>query len=80
MNIWSDQVIQFVENAVNDFNQKMALLILQGGGHEQGQDLVEQGTCSEFASFICDLTQSSLRGKRRSDNGQILKYIWQICY
>lgn len=74
MNIWSDQVIQFVENAVNDFNQKMALLILQGGGHKQWQDLVEQGTCSEFASLICDLTQSSLRAKRRSASQITVKF------
>lgn len=58
--IWSNQVIQFVQNAVNDFNQQMALLIFQGGWHEQGQDLIEQGACSKFTGLICDLTQGSL--------------------
>lgn len=60
MYVWSNQVIQFVENAVNDFNQQMALLVLQGGRHEQRQNLIEQRACSEFTGFICDLTQSGL--------------------
>lgn len=60
MHIRSDQVIQFVQNTVNDFNQEMALLVLQGGRHEQRQDLVEQRTCSKFTSLIRDLTQRSL--------------------
>lgn len=60
MDVWSDQVIEFVENAVNHFNQEVALLVLQGGRHKQWQNLVEQRTCSKFTSLICDLTQRSL--------------------
>lgn len=69
MDIWSDQVIKLVENAVNHFNQEVALLILQGGRHKQWQDLVEQRTCSEFTSLICDLTQRSLEQEAEGGGG-----------
>ena len=62
MYIWSDQVVQFVQDAINDFDQQMALLVLQCGRHEQGQDLVEERPRAKLASFICDLPQSSLEG------------------
>lgn len=70
VHVWSNQVVQFVENAVNNFNQQMALLVLQGGRHEQRQDLVEQGACSELTSLICDLTQGGLRQERRGSLSQ----------
>lgn len=63
--IWSNQVVQFVEDAVDDFDQQMALLVLQGGRHEERQDLIEQRTSSELTSFICDLTQSGLKTSER---------------
>ena len=63
--IWSNQVVQFVEDAVDDFDQQMALLVLQSWGHEERQDLIEQRTRSELTSFICDLTQSSLKTSKR---------------
>lgn len=72
MYVGSNQVIQFVENAVNNFDQQVALLVLQRGRHEQWQDLVEQGACSKLPSFVCDLTQSRLgqdrRGRGESDS------------
>lgn len=42
----------------------MAFLVLQCRGHEQWQDLVEQGTCSKLPSLVCDLTQGCLQWQR----------------
>lgn len=72
MDVWSDQVIEFVENAVNHFNQEVALLVLQGRRHKQWQDLVEQRTCSEFTSLICDLAQCSLEQEAEEDQSDDL--------
>ena len=61
VHVGSDQVVQFVEDAVDDFDQQMALLVLQCGGHEQGEDLVEQGARSKLTSLVCDLPQRRLQ-------------------
>ena len=67
MHVGSNQVIQFVEDAVDDFDQQMALLVLQCGGHEQREDLVEEGARSKLTSLVCDLSQRRLQtAKRRS--------------
>lgn len=60
MYVGSDQVVEFVEDAVDDFDQQMALLVLQRGGHEQGQDLVEEGPSAKLTSLIRNLPQCSL--------------------
>lgn len=64
MHIRSDQIIQLVEDAVNDLDKQMPLLVLQSGGHEQRQDLVEQRTRAELPSLVRDLTQRSLAHRR----------------
>ena len=44
----------------------MALLIFQGGRHQQGKDLVEQGTCSQLPRLVRDLPQRALPHRRRA--------------
>lgn len=36
-------------------DQKMALLVFEGRGHEKRQNLVEQRASSEFSRFVCNL-------------------------
>lgn len=64
VHIWAHQIIQFVKDAVNNFDQQMAFLVLQCRWHEQWQDLVEQGTCSKLPSLVCDLAQRCLQWQR----------------
>ena len=56
MHIGSHEIVQLVEDAVNDLDQEMPLLVLQCGGHEQGEDLVEKSVCTKLSSLVCDLT------------------------
>ncbi len=63
VDIWSNQVIKFVEDTINDFHQEMTLLVLQCRRHQQWQDLVKEGSCTKLSGFICDLTKSSLKGE-----------------
>lgn len=60
MNIRSHQVIQLIEHPVNDLDQQMSLLILQCRGHEEGEDLVEQGIGTKLTSLVSDGTQGRL--------------------
>lgn len=66
MNVRPHQVVQLVQDAIDDFDQQVALLVLQCGGHEQRQNLVKEWPCSKFPSFVCDLTQSRLKEPTRS--------------
>ena len=76
MYIWSDEIIQFVQNSIDDFDEKMTFLIFQGGGHEKGEDLIEEGACSELTSFVCHLTQRSLNENKITENEVCLsKYL-----
>ncbi len=42
----------------------MAFLVLQGWGHEEGQDLVEEGAGTKLPRLVCDLSQGSLGGDK----------------
>lgn len=64
VHIWPNQIIKFVEDTIDDFHQKMALLVLQGRRHQQWQDLVKERSCAKLSGLICDLTKSSLKGDR----------------
>lgn len=55
-----DQVVQLVEDAVDDFDQQVPLLVLQGGRHQQRQDLIEQRPGAKLPGFVGDLPQCSL--------------------
>ena len=61
VDVGADQVVELVEDPVDDFDQQVALLVLQCRGHEQGQDLVEQGPCPKLPCLVCDLAESGLR-------------------
>mmetsp|Transcript_35590 Transcript_35590/g.84480 ORF Transcript_35590/g.84480 Transcript_35590/m.84480 type:complete len:456 (-) Transcript_35590:1465-2832(-) len=52
MHVRPHQIVEFVEHAVNDFDQQMALLILERRRHEQGQNLVEKRPRSELARLV----------------------------
>lgn len=54
-----DQIIQFVQDSVNNFDEQVPLLVLESGTHQQRQNLVEERTSAELARFICYLTQGS---------------------
>ena len=54
MNIWTDQIIQFVEDSVNDFDEKMSLLIFQGRTHQEGEDLVKERSRTELSCFFSE--------------------------
>ncbi len=41
VDVWPDHVVELVENAVNNLDEEMALLVLQRLLHEQRKDLVE---------------------------------------
>lgn len=75
--IWSDQVIQLVENSVDDFDEQVTLLIFKCWWHQQRQDLIKQWPCSEFPSFISNLSQGSLNKTKQSVNST--KKITQSC-
>lgn len=60
MYIRADQVVKFVQNPVNDFDQQMSLLILQGGAHKQRQNLVEERPRAELTGLVGDLTERCL--------------------
>lgn len=57
---WSDKVVQFVKDTIDDLDEEMPLLVLQGRGHQQGKDLVEQSISSKLTSFVSDLTEGRL--------------------
>lgn len=60
MDVGPHQVIQFVQDAVDDLDQKVTLLVLQGRGHQEGQDLIEQRPRPKLARLVCDLSEGSL--------------------
>lgn len=66
MDVGTHQVIQFVQDAVDDLHQQVAFLVLQGRGHQEGQDLIEQRPCPELTRLVRDLSEGSLR-----KNGQL---------
>jgi len=55
VNMWMSEVIEFVQDTVNDLHKQVALLILEGTLHEQGEDLVEERTSTKILSFVNDL-------------------------
>ena len=57
MHIWSDKIVQLIQDTIDNLHQQMALLILQSRRHQQRQDLIEQRPGAHLAGFIRDLTQ-----------------------
>lgn len=64
MDVGPHKVVQFVQDAVNDLDQKVTLLVLQGRGHQEGQDLIEKWPRPKLARLVCDLSEGSLWKKR----------------
>mmetsp|Transcript_15797 Transcript_15797/g.40419 ORF Transcript_15797/g.40419 Transcript_15797/m.40419 type:complete len:537 (+) Transcript_15797:1904-3514(+) len=60
------QVVQLVEDAVDDFDEEVALLVFQSGSHEEWKDLVEQRPRPELARLVGDLPQRHLALGRRA--------------
>eukprot|EP00906_Rhabdomonas_costata_P019307 RCo028206 len=54
------QVVQLVQDPVNNLHEKVPLLILQGGGHQQGQDLVKQGPRAQLPCLVSELPEGLL--------------------
>mmetsp|Transcript_45842 Transcript_45842/g.81937 ORF Transcript_45842/g.81937 Transcript_45842/m.81937 type:complete len:859 (-) Transcript_45842:1570-4146(-) len=53
-------VVKFVQDAVNHLDQQVPFLVLQRGGHEQGQDLVKEGAGPKLTGLVRDLSQGLL--------------------
>lgn len=66
MHVRTDQVVQFVQDSVNDFDEQVSLLVLQRGAHQQRQDLVEERPRAEVASLVRDLSEGGLAHGRSS--------------
>lgn len=60
MYVGSHEVVQLVEDAVDNLDQQMAFLILEGGAHEEGQDLIEEGAGPELPGLVGDLAEGGL--------------------
>ena len=58
--VWADKIVQLVQDTINDLDQQMAFLILERLLHEQGENLVEEWSCTEVTSIVCELAQSRL--------------------
>mmetsp|Transcript_11367 Transcript_11367/g.19016 ORF Transcript_11367/g.19016 Transcript_11367/m.19016 type:complete len:224 (-) Transcript_11367:1110-1781(-) len=52
----SNAIVEFVKNAIDDFDEQMTLLILECGRAEQRQDLIEESGGAKLARFVGDLT------------------------
>lgn len=61
VDVRSNQVVQFVQDAVNDLHQQMALLIFKSRRHEQGQNLIEKRPSTKLPGLVCDLPEGSLK-------------------
>jgi hypothetical protein len=59
VSVRSDQVIEFVKNAVDDLDKQVALLGL-GGCHKEGQDVVEELAGSKLPCVDGNLSQGTL--------------------
>ena len=66
VDVGPDQVVELVEDAVDDLDEQVALLVLERGRHEQGQDLVEEGAGAQLARLVRDLAQRRLAHGRRA--------------
>ena len=66
VNVGPHQVVEFVEDAVDDLDEQVALLVLERRRHEQWQDLAEQRPGAELARLVRDLTQRRLAHRRRA--------------
>jgi len=55
------EVIQLVQDAVDDLDQQVALLVLQRRRHQQRQNLVEQRVGAELAGLVGDLSECRLK-------------------
>ena len=60
MDVWADQLVEPPQNAVDDFHQNVALLVVEGGRHQQREDLVEQGPGAELAGLVAQGAQRGL--------------------
>ena len=61
-----DKVVKFVEDSVDNLDQQMSLLIFESRGHEEGEDLVEEGGCAELARFVRYLSHGGFTHGRGS--------------
>ena len=55
-----------MNTAATNFNEQVALLIFQGGRHQQREDLVEEGTGSQLPRLVRHLPQRALPHRRRA--------------
>ena len=60
MNVRSHKLVQFVQYAVDDFDEQVTLLIFERSLHQQWKNLIEKCASSELTSVVGDLAKSSL--------------------
>ena len=61
-----NQIVQLIEHPVDDLDKEVSLLVLKGRGHEEGQDLVEEGPGAEVAGLVREGPQRGLAHGRRA--------------
>jgi len=62
VDVRTDEIIEFVEDTINDFDKQVALLVLESMPHEQGEDLVKEST--KLACLVSNLTKGGLSYRR----------------
>ena len=48
--------------------------LTESGGHEEGEDLVEEGVGSKLSGFVCDLSQCRLGREGGRVGGSVMFY------
>mmetsp|Transcript_18179 Transcript_18179/g.45574 ORF Transcript_18179/g.45574 Transcript_18179/m.45574 type:complete len:411 (+) Transcript_18179:2372-3604(+) len=60
------EVVELVQDAVDHLDEQVPLLVLEGGRHEQRQDLVEERPRAQLARLVGDLAEGLLAHRRRA--------------
>jgi hypothetical protein len=42
VDVWMDEIIEFVEDTINDLDKQVVLLVLESTLHKQGEDLAKE--------------------------------------
>jgi hypothetical protein len=66
VDVRADEIVELVEDAVDDLDEQMTLLVLESSLHEEREDLVKERTGAELASLVGDLTEGGLAHGRGS--------------
>ena len=66
MHVGADELVEPPQDAVDDLDEDVALLVVERRGHQQREDLVEQGPGAELAGLVAQGAQRRLALLRRA--------------